>query len=84
MPSGPFASLCFRGAALLEAGAFPGQLLLVAAYYMQIREALWSTCSLGALAVFLLHAQEHAFIKRGDHSFTLQCPNRPQCPVLLY
>lgn len=44
----------------MEAGAFPGQLLLVAAYYMQIREAIQTTCTLGALAMFFLDAGEAA------------------------
>ena len=39
---------CFREPSL-EASAFPGQLLLVAAYYMQIRETFEATCTVGAL-----------------------------------
>ena len=45
---------------LLEAGAFPGQLLLMPAYYMQIRETFQATCALGALAMSFLEALEAA------------------------
>lgn len=44
----------------LEAGAFPGHLLLVAAYYLQIRETCQATCTLGALAMSFLEALEAA------------------------
>lgn len=39
---------CFR-VPLLEASAFPGQLLLMAAYCMQIRETFEATCMPGVL-----------------------------------
>ena len=73
---------CFR-VPLLEAGAFPGQLLVMVAYYMQIRETFEATCMPEVLprgfgGSCLL---KHKITKSGDHSLSLVPKQAPMASV---